>query len=140
MNDVEAVIEIAQVLQDKGETEAALEQFSKAFDLLADNAAQHARTHFRDIDLETLRTMKVEVLAESKQFLKKDITAAYLLNAMGVLFAEMKDYGNAQQKLTEAMEYIPDGTDFSDPADNLERLATEIAAMLAEQEEQSEEL
>jgi uncharacterized protein HemY len=56
-----------------------------------------------------------------------------MLNAMGVLFGQLKDYANAQQKFIESLDYIPDGEDFSDPADNLERIANEVAALNAEQ-------
>ncbi len=128
MNTVEDYIEVAQMLQDKGEIEGALEQFSKAFDLLIDNAGKYARAQETDVtDMVELRAMTPKLFAHSKVFLKKDITAAYLLNAMGVLFGEMKNYANAEQKLMEAMEYIPDGTDFSDPADNLERLKNTLS-------------
>ncbi len=138
MNTVEEYIEVAQQLQDKGETEAALEPFSKAFDLLIDDAGAYAKAQEAETtDMAALRAMAPKLLAHSKVFLKKDITAAYILNAMGVLFGELKDYPNAQQKLTEAMEYIPEGADFADPADNLARLANEAAA--AQAEEQAEE-
>lgn len=137
MNTVEDYIEVAQTLQDKGETEAALEQFSKAFDMLIDKAGQYARAQEADVtDMNELRAMAPKLFVHSKVFLKQDITAAYLLNAMGVLFGEMKDYANAEQKLLEAIEYIPDGADFSDPADNLERLSAEIAAATPETEEE----
>jgi tetratricopeptide (TPR) repeat protein len=137
MNTVEDYIEVAQTLQDKGEIEAALEQFSKAFDLLIDEAGQYARAQEADItDMDELRAMAPKLFVHSKVFLKQDITAAYILNAMGVLFGQMKDYANAQQKLLESMEYIPDGADFSDPADNLERLSEEIAAAIAETAEE----
>jgi tetratricopeptide (TPR) repeat protein len=133
MNTVEEYIEIAQQLQDKGEIEAAIRQFSKGFDLLIDQAGEYARAQEPETtDIEALRAVAPRLLAHSKVFLKQDITAAYILNAMGVLFGELKDYDNAQQKLLEAMEYIPDGTDFSDPADNLERIANEAMESVEE--------
>lgn len=136
MNSIEQLIDIAQGLQDKGKHEEALETFSKAFDLMIEEAGKFALSKHPDVtDLEDLRALKPTILAESKEYLKQDITAAYVLNAMGVLFGQLKDVVNAQQKFLEAMEYIPDGDDFSDPADNLERIANEAALEMPEDEE-----
>ena len=139
MNTVEGLMERAQALQDKGQTEEALEQYSKAFDLLIDDAGVYARTQESHItDLAELRKIAPTLFAHSKTYLKKDITASYILNAMGVLFADLKDYANAEQKLQESMDYIPDGTDYSDPADNLERISNEVAAARAAAEAEQE--
>jgi tetratricopeptide (TPR) repeat protein len=120
----------AQTLQDGGKNEEALERYSQAFDVLIDNAGKYAREQESDItDMQELRANVDRLFAHSTVFLKQNITAAYILNAMGVLFAELKDYENAQQKFTEAMVYIPTNIEYSDPADNLERIAAEVAAM-----------
>ncbi len=133
METVEDYIDIAQSLQDKGKLEESLETFSKGFDKLIDQAGAYAREQTADIrDLSELRKMTPVVFAHSKDYLKRNITASYILNAMGVLFGQMKDYANAQQKFMEAIEYIPDGEDYSDPADNLERISNEVAALQAE--------
>lgn len=137
MDTIEQLIDIAQGLQDKGKLEEALQIFSKAFDMLIDDTGQYALEKNADVtDMSELRQLAPVLFAHSKEYLKRNITAAYVLNAMGVLFAQMKDVVNAQQKFMEAMEYIPDGQDFNDPADNLERLAEEIAALPAESEEE----
>jgi tetratricopeptide (TPR) repeat protein len=139
MNSVEAIVEVAQSLQDKGQIEQALQAFSQAFDLLIDQAGQYARTQEAGTtDLDELRTIAPRLFEHSRVFLKKNIMAAYLLNAMGVLFAQLKDYDNAQQKFLEALSYIPDNTDYGDPADNLERIAGEIAALNAASESANE--
>jgi tetratricopeptide (TPR) repeat protein len=133
MDTTEQLIALAQSLQDKGKIEDALATFSKAFDLLIDEAGKYAREKTADItDLAELRKMAPVLLAYSKEYLKQNITASYILNAMGVLFGEMKDYANAQQKFIESMEYIPAGADYSDPADNLERIANEVASLASE--------
>lgn len=132
MNSVEDIVQQAQALQDKGKTEEALEQYSKAFDVLIDDAGKYAKLQESHItDIEELRKIAPTLFAHSKVYLKKNITASYILNAMGVLFAEMKDYQNAEQMLVKSIEYIPDGTDYTDPADNLERIANDIAAARA---------
>lgn len=137
MDTIEQLIDVAQGLQDKGKIEEALQTFSKAFDMMIDNAGKYALEKNADVtDLAELRELAPVLFAYSKEYLKQNITASYILNAMGVLFAQMKDIANAQQKFIEAMEYIPDGQDFSDPADNLERLAEEIAALPDESEEE----
>ncbi len=128
MHSVEDIIEVAQSLQDKGQNEQALEAFSRAFDLLIDQAGQYARAQEADTTDDELRTIAPRLFEHSTVFLKKNIMAAYLLNAMGVLFGQMKDYDNAQQKFLEAIAYIPDNIEYSDPADNLERIAGEAAA------------
>lgn len=136
MNTIEQLIDLAQGLQDKGKLEESLETFSKALDLIIEDAGKFARDQHADAaDIEALQKIKPTILAESKKYLKRDITAAYVLNAMGVLFGQLKDIPNAQQKFTEAMQYIPDGYDFSDPADNLERLANEAVLEISEEEE-----
>jgi tetratricopeptide (TPR) repeat protein len=137
MERVEDYIDIAQSLQDKGNLSEALETFSKGFDALIEGAAKYAREKTADVtDLQELRKMTSVVFAYSKEYLKRNITAAYILNAMGVLFGEMKDYANAQQKFIEAIEYIPDGEEYTDPADNLERIANEVAALADEPAEE----
>lgn len=103
---------------------------------MIDDAGKYAREKTADItDLEELRQMTPVLFAYSKEYLKQNINAAYILNAMGVLFGQLKDIANAQQKFMEAREYIPDGVDYADPADNLERIATEIALLATEAEE-----
>ncbi len=140
MNTVEQLLEGAQDLQDKGKVEEALEQYSKAFDLLIDDAGKYAKEQESDTtDLHELRKIADKLFAHSKTYLKRNITASYILNAMGVLFVQLKDYPNAQQRLMEAMEFIPDGTDYSDPADNLERISGEVAAARAAATEQESE-
>jgi uncharacterized protein HemY len=140
MNIVEQLLERAQDLQDKGKTEESLEQYSKAFDVLIDEAGEYARQQEADItELPELRKIADKLFAHSKVYLKKNITAAYILNAMGVLFAQLKDYTNAEQRLTEAMDFIPDGAEYNDPADNLERIAGEVAAARTAQAEQETE-
>jgi len=127
MDTIEQLIDMAQSLQDKGKIEESLETFSKAFDMMIDDAGKYALEKTADvIDKDELRKLTPVLFAYSKEYLKRSINAAYVLNAMGVLFAQLKDIANAQQKFMEAMEYIPDGVDFSDPADNLEQLANEI--------------
>ncbi|MDB5255291.1 MAG: hypothetical protein JWL92_667 [Candidatus Nomurabacteria bacterium] len=140
MNTVEQMLQVAQDLQDKGKIEEALAQYSKSFDLLIDEAGKYAKEQESDItDLPELRKIADKLFEHSKIYLKRNINAAYILNAMGVLFAQLKDYPNAQQRLVEAMEFIPDGTDYSDPADNLERISGEVAAARAAADEEESE-
>ncbi len=137
MNSVEELVEYAQTLQDKGQIEESLEQFSKAFDVLIDQAGAYAREQEADVtDMQELRAMAPKLFEHSRVFLKQNLMAAYILNAMGVLFGELKDYDNAQQKFNEAITYIPDAMDYSDPADNLERITNELAAIRAAQTEE----
>ena len=136
METIEQLIDLAQGLQDKGKIEEALETFSKSFDMLIDAAGHYAREKTADItDLEELRKITPTLFAYSTEYLKQNITASYILNAMGVLFGQLKDYANAQQKFIESMEYIPDGEDYSDPADNLERIANEVTLLAPDEEE-----
>ncbi len=132
MNTVEQFVEQAQGLQDKGNIEGALEHYSKAFDLLIDEAGVYAKAQESDVtELPELRKIADKLFAHSKDYLKRTLTASYILNAMGVLFAELKDYANAKERLMEAMEFIPEGAEYSDPADNLERINQEVAAARA---------
>jgi tetratricopeptide (TPR) repeat protein len=134
MNEVWKIMDTASKLKEDGKTQEALETYNAAFNMLIDLSGHYAREQEAVVtDLQELRS-KVEVLfAHSKDYLKRDNTAATILNEMGLLFMDQGEAENARQKFLEAIDYIPGGEDFSEPADNLERLVS----MYVPEEEQS---
>lgn len=106
----------------EGDSQAALEKYNDAFNMLIDMAGTYALEQEPNSDKELLRAKAEVLFKHSKDYLKKDSTACTILNEMGLLFMDMAEYDNAKQKFMESIEYIPDGEDYSEPADNLERL------------------
>jgi len=102
--------------------QAALEGYNDAFNLLIDMAGKYACEQEAEKDIQVLRAKAEVLFKHSKDYLKRDSTASTILNEMGLLFMEMGELDNAKQKFMESMEYIPDGEDYSEPADNLEKL------------------
>jgi tetratricopeptide (TPR) repeat protein len=137
MNEVWKIMDGAEKLKDAGELQAALEKYNEAFNLLIDMSGHYAREQEVAItDLKELRSKAEVLFAHSKDYLKRDSTAATILNEMGILFMDLGEHDNARQKFLEAIEYIPDGEDFSEPADNLERL---VSIYIPEDQESFEE-
>jgi tetratricopeptide (TPR) repeat protein len=112
MNEVWKIMDTASKLKEDGKTQEALETYNAAFNMLIDMSGHYAR---------------------EQDYLKRDNTAATILNEMGLLFMDQGEAENARQKFLEAIDYIPGGEDFSEPADNLERLVS----MYVPEEEQS---
>lgn len=123
MNEVWKLMDGAAKLKES-DAQAALERYNEAFNLLIDMAGQYALSKEEGKDLQELRAKADALFAHSKEYLKRDSTAATILNEMGLLFMDMGESDNARQKFLESIEYIPDGEDYSEPADNLERLVT----------------
>ena len=108
------------------DSQQALEGYNDAFNLLIDMAGKYAveKESAVTTDMQELRSRAEVLFQHSKEYLKRDSTASTILNEMGALFMDMGEYDNAKQKFMESIEYIPDGEDYSEPADNLERLVT----------------
>lgn len=120
MNAIEQLVSEALEINHSGDKEGALEKYNDAFNLLIDGAAAYAKSKESDTtDIEELRSLTSVLFSHSKEYLKKDLYASEILNAMGVLFGELGDYENAKQKFEEAIIYIPDGVNFDDPEENI---------------------
>ena len=140
MHEVWEIMDKAAGLKE-GDSQAALEKYNDAFNMLIDIAGAYAvEQESRSTgsgqaatDMQELRGKADILFKHSKEYLKRDSTAATILNEMGLLFMDMAEYDNAKQKFLESIEYIPDGEDYSEPADNLERLML-LAQPLPEQE------
>jgi uncharacterized protein HemY len=125
MNEVWKLMDHAATLKER-DSQQALEGYNDAFNLLIDMAGKYAveKESAVTTDMQELRSRAEVLFQHSKEYLKRDSTASTILNEMGALFMDMGEYDNAKQKFMESIEYIPDGEDYSEPADNLERLVT----------------
>ncbi len=136
MNDMEQLLEKALKLEEQGEKDEALEALSQAFDILIDHAGAYARAEVGGItDVDGLRALTPTLLEHSTTYLRKDLTAAMILNNMGLLFLELEQYDAAGQKFQEAIDLIPHNTEYDDPADNMQALLMKIAELNESPEE-----
>ena len=126
MEDIRILMQKASACKESRDIDGALSAYNDAFNILIERAAAYAREQESQVvDLQALRAMTPALFAHSDEYLKRDLTAAIILNEMGLLFQSQKEYENAQQKFSEATRYIPDGEDFADPQQNYDAV-TEI--------------
>ncbi len=59
---------------------------------------------------------------ECEKYLKRDKVAAVISNNIGVIFAELGDYKNAEKFFNQAIKLAPDEVDYKEPQKNLEEL------------------
>ena len=136
MNDMEQLLEKALQLEQQGEKDEALETLSRAFDLLIDEAGAYARAQVGDsTDTEALRAMAPTLIEHSTVYLRKNLTAAMILNSMGLLFTELEQYDAAVQKFEEAVRLTPNNTEYDDPTENLQAVLMKIAELNSPEEE-----
>lgn len=127
MEAIHELIASAKEYIENGKTEQALERYNDAFNVLVEQAAAFARAETGDLtDEAELRAIAPLLLSYSKEYLAQDLTAATILNAMGLLFAELGDYENAKQKFEESIDYIPANMDYADPVQNLEDINARV--------------
>lgn len=136
MNDMEQLLEKALKLEQQGEKDQALETLSKAFDVLIDEAGAYARAEVgENKDTDELRAMAPTLIEYSTVFLRRNLTAAMILNNMGLLFGELGQYDAAVQKFEEAVRLTPASIEFDDPSDNLQAVLMKIAELNTPEEE-----
>ncbi len=63
-----------------------------------------------------------KLFEECEKYLKRDEVAAVISNNIGVIFAELGDYKNAEKFFNQAIELAPDEVDYKEPQKNLEGL------------------
>lgn len=126
--DVQNRISEGDAFREKNNIEEALLSYSRAFDLLIDKAGVYAREkESLAADMVELRRHTDELFLHSRDFLRRTIDAASILNMMGVLFLEKGDTANARQKFEEAIDFIPEGVVYEDPEENLKVVAQKEA-------------
>ncbi|HEY0979942.1 MAG TPA: tetratricopeptide repeat protein [Candidatus Paceibacterota bacterium] len=136
MNEMEQLLEKALKLEQQGEKDEALETLSHAFDILIDEAGAYAKAQESTVtDPDELRAMAPVLIEHSTVFLRQNLTAAMILNNMGLLFGELGQYDAAVQKFEEAVRLTPANTEFDDPSDNLQAVLMKIAELNAPEEE-----
>lgn len=122
-------------LEQQGEKEEALLALSKAFDVLIDEAGAYARSQETVTDIEHLRARAPQLLENSNKYLRQNLTAAMILNNMGLLFMELEQFDAAKQKFEESVAVIPLEEDYSEPQNNLQALMEKIVASYLHEEE-----
>ena len=128
MEELRTLLASAVTARTDGQVEAALNYYSDAFNVLVATAAEYARTETGSLDFDdnALREIAPLLMQSSKEYLMRDLTAAAILDAMGVLFGEMGDYDNAKQKFEEAIEFIPEGMTYDEPTQHLMDISSRV--------------
>lgn len=136
MNDLEQLLETALVLEKQGDKEESLIVLSQAFDSIIDKAGAYARAQESSTtDLEALRAIAPRLIEHSNTYLRTNLTAAMILNNMGLLFMELQQYEAALQKFEEAVRLTPLDTEYDDPTDNIQQVLMKIAELTPAPEE-----
>lgn len=138
MNDMEQLLEKALKLEQQGEKDEALETLSHAFDILIDEAGAYARAEVGEgKEIDELRALAPTLIEYSTVFLRQNLTAAMILNNMGLLFLELGQYDAAVQKFEESVRLTPANIEYDDPSDNLQAVLMKIAELNTPEEETS---
>lgn len=127
---MEQLLETALALEKQGEKEESLVVLSRAFDVLIDQAGIYARAQeSATTDIEELRALAPRLIEHSNTFLRANVTAAMILNNMGLLFTELEQHDAALQKFEEAVRLTPPDTEYDDPTENIQAVLIKIAAL-----------
>lgn len=138
MDTVQELVQKSFDLQKQGEREDALLALSQAFDLLIDASASYAKEQEVDaVSTGALRSVEAKLIEHSTHFLKKDLSAAMILNTMGVLFSELEQYDAALQKFEESIAVIPDEAEYDEVFGNKDAVIIKLQELY--KEEQGEE-
>lgn len=126
--DLQQLVNQAQELKKKGDLYEALKCYSKAFDMIVDEAGDYARstgpTHIDTVkDGKKIRTILPSLLEKTKEFLVKDKTAAIISNNMGTIFAELNYIEEAKASFLQAIELTPGNEKYEDPHIALDELS-----------------
>jgi tetratricopeptide (TPR) repeat protein len=114
----------AEELHKRGANVKALENYSKALDILVD-AAKAAAEKSEPAMLQAVMgsgMMSQEYLKKFNDYLKKDQTAAIISNNMAMLFSQMGDKASAKAFFEQAIDFTPKGVCYDDPHVGLEVL------------------
>lgn len=132
---VQELVQKSFELQKQGEREGALLALSQAFDLLIDASADYAKEQeIEAVSAGALRSVEVKLIEHSTHFLKKDLSAAMILNTMGVLFSELEQYDAALQKFEESIATIPDGEEYDEVFRNRDAAILKLQELYKEEQ------
>ncbi len=118
MNKVEEFIQRATDLESVGDKYGALEALNSAFEVLIFDASEYALAKEGLSRESNLIIKRAELLEHSNSFLSKDLSAAMILNNMGILFLEMEEFDAAYQKFEDSIGLIPSGIVYDEPFEN----------------------
>ncbi len=128
MDFVEAYNSLGLTYRKMGRITEALDSYNEGtermFELASAQVHKNPSLCYREevIDGKATRTVLPYVFVKTFELLKSNPLYATLRNNAGVCFAELGDIESARNLYMEAIEYTPDGYDYSDPVRNLESL------------------
>jgi len=110
-----------------GEDMEALESYSKAFDVLTEDASDYAHKQPDVVenvieDGEKVYRILPKLLEETKSYLQRDNTAYIIQKNMAVIFHKLGDTNSAIGALEQSIEFAPDGYDVTDAETGLQNL------------------
>lgn len=118
--DLQEILNKAWELKKSGDPAGALKLYDEAFNTLASEATTYAHKQTRVSPLSSKITP--DLLAESKNYLKRDNVACTISNNMATIFAELGDHESARKLFEQAVELTPKDVDYPDPKVGLEEL------------------
>ncbi|MDP3882534.1 MAG: tetratricopeptide repeat protein [Candidatus Staskawiczbacteria bacterium] len=121
--DLQKLLNQAWETKKAGNLQQALNLYNQAFDILISEATQYAHNSGNTtIDDGATRKILPSHFSKSKEYLKKDKVAAIISNNMGTIFAELKDYENAEKFFHQSIDLTPNGEKYKDPYIALEEI------------------
>ncbi len=121
--ELQELITKAWNLKKEGKRIEALKLYSRAFDVLTQEAIKYARG-FDDVIKDEGNTRKIlpKYFEKSKEYLKQSDVACKISNNMGTIFAEIGNFEGAKKMFQQAIKLTPDDIDYQDPKIGLEEL------------------
>jgi len=111
-----------------GEFRQALEYYSKASECLVENIIKELlkdrEKFYREeiIEGKKILVLLPSAMEKTYQLLRLDPSYAIVMNNIGTSLIQLGEMDSAREKLKESIEFIPDGYEFSDPYENLNRI------------------
>ncbi|MCU0652631.1 MAG: hypothetical protein MUD10_00015 [Candidatus Pacebacteria bacterium] len=118
------LMEEAARFEQAGELEKSLNAYSRALDVLVDEAraaAEKSEPAVADA-IVGKGVISEQYLAKFNNYLKKDYRAAAVSNAMGMIFAKMGNKPSARDFFEQAIDLTPPGEVYDDPHIGMEML------------------
>ena len=117
--DAQQLVHRAWELKKAGELAEALACYDKAYNAIVGDAVSYAHSKGGVVDEGSARKILPKNFTLVKEYLKQGKDVATILNNMGVICAELGQYGKAKGFFEEAIELTPENVDYPHPKTNL---------------------
>jgi tetratricopeptide (TPR) repeat protein len=121
--DIQELTNKAIEFKEQGRLKEALRCYDNVLNALTQEALNYAHAKGGITDEDSTRKILPENLKLIKEYFKQGEDVAKILNNMGAICAELGDYELAKQYFNDAIELIPEGSNYKDPYLGLETLS-----------------